>query len=489
MTKFSSALNWRPGSLKWRPKHSKWLAEHVKWLSEHERAAITTGLVAALIVGAALLPLSDGFPLRLLAAVAVVVSVGCLWLVARASTEGVWSIPFVCLLALIIFHLGALPEFLYTDHASLVYIERFIHTPQSAMAAWLSMMTVVAFTLGCHLVAMRSGPTRVGRPPRASSLRSSVSDVGSIMAILSVIAWMAFALKERLILASYAEYLEAKSAYPLQLLYYVLGLGLVLAMVDYRRWLARSALAAFGIFTIVGFPLGLRGEVLFPLAAGATLVAMQRRMPRPRTLLIAVVVLLIPITVVSQTRQSDHANLGSVSFSPLNGLSELGLTLEVVSTTVDWHHFRGEGYDWGRTYLVPVEDSFKRYVLLRSPRPESTNSAYMSTQISKRAGNIGGSIVGEAHHNFGIPGALAILFLWGGLLSGLNAAARRRGGLWIAGAGWLCFVFLLIVRNSFASVPTVVLVGIAALAAAWVLEQVRRRVRPGDRSGDEITQP
>src|SRR3954471_20567177 len=84
-------------------------------------SAIVT-LAVALVTGLALLPLSDGFGLRALAVVGILVSTVCLTLVARAAAGGVWSVPFVCLLVLVIFHLGALPEFLYRDTASLSYI-------------------------------------------------------------------------------------------------------------------------------------------------------------------------------------------------------------------------------------------------------------------------------------------------------------------------------------------------------------------------------
>src|SRR3954447_17681320 len=89
-------------------------------------ASIFAALVTALVVGFALVPVCDGFSLRALAIVAVLVSGVCLTLVARASSGGVWSVPLVCLLALTIFHLGALPEFLYRDTASQDFIERFI---------------------------------------------------------------------------------------------------------------------------------------------------------------------------------------------------------------------------------------------------------------------------------------------------------------------------------------------------------------------------
>lgn len=452
-------------------------------LKSHERTAVPLAVAITLIAGFALLPLAERASLRMLAVLAVVVSASCLVAVARSSERGVWSLPFVCGLVLIVFHLGALPEFLYADTASLVYIERFIHKPESATAAWISMLAILAFTLGVVLSRVRSEARSGGAQlddgaTRARSLRHSFSMVGSGLTVLAVGAWLAFAVKEGLgPRTPYTTYLEVKSAYPLQLLYYVLGLGLTLALVDIRTWPARVAAASFVVFALIAFPLGLRGEVLFPLAVGTTLVAMQRKMPGPRFLAVAAVVLLVPIAVVSQTRQAD-VDLGQASFSPLGGLSELGYSLQVVSATVEWHDTLDESYDWGGTYWAPIEDAANRYVLFREVTPESQNEAHMSTQVSSRVGGVGGSIVAEAYHNFTVLGAIVCLFLWGALLGWLNRRARG-GGAWVVGAGVDGYIFLLLVRNTFVAVPTVlVLTALATAATAgllWVTTVLQQR--------------
>lgn len=453
-------------------------------LASHESAAVPTALMVVLIAGFALLPVAEEANLRLLAVLAVVVSAVCLVVVARSSVGGVWSIPFVCLLVLIVFHLGALPEFLYADTASLVYIERFIHKPESATAAWISMLAILAFVLGVCVSSLRTDSARASGtgpaedPLWPARLRRSFSLVGSALAVLAVAAWLGFAATEGLRpWTPYATYLEVKSAYPLQLLYYAMGLGLTLALVDYRTWPARAAAVSFVVFALIAFPLGLRGEVLFPLAISTTLVAMQTKMPRARILVIAAVVLLVPITVVSQTRQTD-VDLGQVSFSPLGGLSELGYSLQVVSATVEWHDTLDESYDWGSTYWAPIEDAANRYLLFREVTPESQNDAHMSTQVASRVGGVGGSIVAEAYHNFTVLGSTVWLLLWGALLGWLNRRARS-GGPWVVAAGIAGYVFLLLVRNTFVAVPTVlVLTAVATVTAAglmWMTTRVQRR--------------
>ncbi|MGC4110501.1 MAG: O-antigen polysaccharide polymerase Wzy [Nocardioides sp.] len=446
-------------------------------------------LVGLLLAGLVLLPHSEDFGLRPLAVLSILVSALCLVLVARSSSGGVWSMPFVCLVVLVVFHLGALPQFLFRHHANQDYIERFIHVPATAMAVWISLLAIVAFACGAGLVGSRANRPDVPRPSEERPARvglswvQAVSFVGTVVGLAAIVAWAVFARQEGIGLgSSYADYLAAKGAAPVQLYYDLIGIGLVLASLDHRRWSTRSLYVAFACFGAVGFPLGLRGEVLFPLAAALTMVAVQRRLPRPRAMLVIGLLVLVPISVVSQTRQSEGFDLSHVSYSPLDGLSQLGETLEVVSATVTWHHDLGESYQGGQTYWIPVHDAFVRYVELGTPVPESQNADEMNTQIAHRVGDVGGSIIGEAYHNFTVAGALALLFLWGLGLGWLNERARRDRN-WSPIAGLLAFTFLLQVRNSFAQVPTVlVLATMAAVAAAALLLASRAAARLLDRT-------
>jgi O-antigen/teichoic acid export membrane protein len=109
-----------------------------------------------------------------------------------------------------------------------------------------------------------------------------------------------------------------------------------------------------------------------------------------------------------------------------------------------------------------------RYVLGGTPVPESQNHSQMSTQVAERVGDVGGSIVAEAYHNFTVFGMLVLLLLCGLGLGWVNERARR-GGAWLAAAGVSGYVFLLLVRNSFAQVPTVLVLTALATMCACLL--------------------
>lgn len=397
-----------------------------------------------------------------MAVVAVFVCSICVYAVSRTSERSAWSFPTVSVVVLLIFHLGALPEFLYTETSSLPYVERFIHRQESAAAIWLSLICAIAYALGCVLAA--GNPSKgIARSESSERIRPRIADIGGVIAGLSALVWLLFAWRSGLGLGStYQDYLQAARGNPLQLTYYALGLGISLAAVDLRRNLARLGAMGFALFVLVAFPLGLRGEVLFPCAVVAAVVATQRSMPRLRVAIPVALLLLSTIAVVSQTRQGETSG---VNVSPISGLSEMGSSLQVVSGAISWHTSGNEPFAGGKSFIAPISDAFARYVLRQSVIPERQNSDYMSTQVAERIGNVGGSIVGEAYHNFSSLGAVAILFGWGYLLGTLNRLATRHV-LWLTAAIVLTFAFQLLVRNSFASTPTIlILAGLSVLAA------------------------
>ena len=262
------------------------------------------------------------------------------------------------------------------------------------------------------------------------------------MTAISVVGWLLFAWRARLTFGStYEEYLQAAKGAPLQITYLTLGLGISLAAIDFRRFLSRLGAAAFATFVVIGFPIGLRGEVLFPCAVVAAVIATRRSMPGLKVTLPVVVLLLSVIAIVSQTRAGNRDN---VQFSPMAGLSEMGSSLQVVSGAISWHTIGSEPFANGGSYIAPIADAVDRYLLREPVTPERQNSAYMSTQVSQRIGSVGGSIIGEAYHNFSTWGAAAVLFLCGYGLGALNRLATRRV-LWLAAAIIASFVFQLLV--------------------------------------------
>jgi hypothetical protein len=110
------------------------------------------------------------------------------------------------------------------------------------------------------------------------------------------------------------------------------------------------------------------------------------------------------------------------------------------------------------------------------PYPDAVDDdRLMNTEISRREGPIGGSVIAEAHHNFGLGGVVAVPFLLG---LGLALLERSRPHPYTdAVIGIVMLNLLTHVRNAFVPIPFEVGVGLALLAVLWVIEHDPRRLR------------
>jgi hypothetical protein len=300
-----------------------------------------------------------------------------------------------------------------------------------------------------------------------------------LLVVVDVVLWIgltALTLGPTFFLSSYQDYLDATASLPFDYVLPWLGLGMALTGAGDSRRHTRIALVFFGLFAALAFPIGLRGEVLFPLAAYAGLRARKHAMPGGVWVLIAAVALLSVIGVVKDVRQVGLDNLDQVATSatPLAAVGELGGTINVVEMSLRWHVANDEPYLGGATYWAPVDRLLRQATGL--PYPDALDDdRLMNTEISEREGPIGGSVIAEAHHNFGLGGVVAVPFVLG---LGLALLERSRPRPYTdAVIGILMLNLLTHVRNAFVPIPFEVGVGVALLAVLWVLEHDPRRLR------------
>lgn len=401
-----------------------------------------------------------------LAWTSIPLSTFCIWLIGLRVPGGLWSFEASATFVLAVFNFGAFLPYLYGGDAAFQSSARFIDAPELGRAVGLSMIAMCAFTIG--ILVASPGDRRQSKLRLRVSHRA-VSTVGSVVLIISSLSWMRFAFGAGLGFgSSYADYLESAAGTPLQSMYFLISLSLAMAVVDLRSKLTRLALVAFALFVAVAFPLGLRGEVLFAVVVAGSVLALTRKMPRWWVTIALVVLLLMPVAIVSETRQETRTAAAQEVASPVRALGELGGSIGVVTETVRWHDTQREAFANGRTYWAPTRDAFVRFVLRRPVGNTSRDPDYMATKISERVGNIGGSIVGEAYHNYGSWGVFWILLAWGLLLSRAAVVVRASGaGLMLV----ICVaaVFQALVRNSFASAPVLAFYALMLTAVTLVV--------------------
>lgn len=396
---------------------------------------------------------------------------------AVIQPRGVWSVQFVCIVVASIFHFSALPEIVLTGASSSQIIGRWVGQEVVSSSIALAVLLQSALSLGLAIASSDVRPAEVndGLGPNQSATTSAgraIVSVGFVFGVGGLLIWSAFALQAGLSLTSdYLDYLAAARGtnVPVQLSYYLIGIGLVLSAVDSRLFVSRLLVALFVLFSLYAFPLGLRGEILFPLMAYMAVRVYRRDSPRPvATVAIGVLVLLATAVVAITRTGQGSVTVDLILNSPRLALAELGGSLYVFVVTAGWHIVAGESYAGGVTYLGPFLVAWNRYVLRTVAPEEGLESWILSNRIAAEEGQIGGSIYAESFHNFGVWGSL--LFLASiGIVLGLLASRGKTGEWTLAWIGIAVLAFQFHVRNSAATIPTVLVFSAVALAAAWFL--------------------
>ncbi|WP_214405092.1 O-antigen polysaccharide polymerase Wzy [Pseudonocardia lacus] len=401
----------------------------------------------------------------------------CLALAARRASGGVYSPAAAYLAVFGLFHGGLLLDIALRGTSGLSGADiSWLLGGLGPPAAALATVGMVAFTLGAEFVPRpRSAPAPQGADLRE---RQVLGRLGLAVQLIGLVIFTQVVVGGGglgLLRSGYLSYLEAAQGSGL-LPYGILALGVgpVLAITA-GGWHRRVAWAAFVAFALVAFPLGLRGEVLFPLVA--MLVIEVRRGRRFSVLWTAVgamvVLLLIGVVRRTRTRGLDALLDPNALTSPLDGAAEMGFSLRPVVAVLGWHE-RGEPFRHGETLLVVPMRTVERLAGYGTPEYDDR---LFNVEIMQRVGPIGGSPVAEAYHNFGVVGVVAVMAVLGVVLGVL--ARRRRTPLDDALLGSLLTILLIQVRNSFAAVPAQVLL-VAALLVVVRLVTVTR---------DETTHP
>ena len=417
----------------------------------------------------------ERMPLRLVAVLTIAVAALIGVLILKAAPQGFWSITFLLYLVLCLFHLG-----LYVRPAllgekaiklSLVTYDRIWYTDAAmARAGVVVLLGLLAYGFGAGVRSWRrysrageSEPEPEQGDSAARSL-SGVADVGALAVLVGVTGWLYLSytlVGQTFFLNGYLGFLSATAERSIHLCYLLISVGTTFGALRPRRPLVRMATVAFCLFAVLALMIGLRSEVLIPFTAAVAVLARDPanrpvldRLRRPAARLavgLAVIGLLVGISFVQQVRiagiQALSGGSTHVEASALDAVDEMGHSIRVVITSLEWHEDLQEPYLLGETYYSPPIRAFAR--LMGADREEAaTGYSLMNVEIADRVGPIGGSMIAEAEHNFGLPGVVLIMGLVGAAAAGGNS--RRRSAWAQVVMGIVGLLALMHVRNSFA---------------------------------------
>jgi len=332
------------------------------------------------------------------------------------------------------------------------------------MAAVIALSGFLAL-LGAGLAAS-SRPARLASRSLPAPIAHQAGRLGDLLGALLVIGciltWFtligtSFGLGT--LVGSYMTYRDAEEQVGgiIAMLWFALGFGIVLLATAQTTMLTRAANSVFALFALIALPLGMRGEVLFPLAAGLVARGTAGRAPSRRVVLSAVAILLVLIPTLKQIRSVGLASIGArqeVS-SPWEAFIELGGSLQPVQKMVAWR-VEGDRPTHGSTYLAPLERLLPYFIpgtprLTAAEDPRLMNSVMQST-----VGEIGFSPIAESFWNFGAIGVVMAMGLVGIVTSSID---RLRGTAGRFATAVVMVPLLINVRNSFTPLPAQLLVG------------------------------
>lgn len=394
-----------------------------------------------------------------------------LFIVMSQSQKHVWSFASMLLLLIGLFHLGLLggpllgrPLAELSDSST-----AWMDTIETRQAFWYVVNCVVCYTIGASVLRIVAGRESTREKIEPDTFGPVAAKVGGLLLAVSVVSWfviVAILLGRDAFTRSYIEFFETTNSSSITFANLGISLGLVLVCVNPSARLAKIGITAFVVFAAASLSIGARSTVMFPAAAAAVVLAYGRRMPRPRWMPFIVLGVATLTGVIRSVRPASGSSISVSQLvqAPLYGLSELGYTIRVVQTSILWHDTYEEPLRGGDTYvawLSRIADS-----LFGEPAPEP-DFRLMNVEISQRIGGLGGSIVAESHHNFGIVGGLVLIFLLGVSAAWISRVPRTTFG--VAVVGVMATPLFLHVRNSFAPVIFSLLCGFVILALCRLL--------------------
>ncbi|MAU59424.1 MAG: hypothetical protein CMI62_01700 [Parvibaculum sp.] len=174
----------------------------------------------------------------------------------------------------------------------------------------------------------------------------------------------------------------------------------------------------FSVFGIVAFPMGLRGEVLFPLAMVVSVLVVQGRLHLSIWRGLAGAYAVSVASSFGRIFRADTDLSEAIrGASGVTGLAEMGGSLRPVVEVRAWLDSGADVLRWGETYYAPFERTVLRLFPIVERESALTDERLMNTLlVARTGGNYGFSIAAEALVNFGELGCVLIGAISGVLL-------------------------------------------------------------------------
>lgn len=399
-----------------------------------------------------------------------------------AFERGFWSPACLFILVVSLFHAGLTPYILFGLDPMFPRADDYgwFYGQVGQRSLALVGLFVSAFVLAAIIAALLARPSR----PQPHGVvteqlkpeRWGLAHFGALSLLAGMLYWFYVTYSVGglgIFFGSYMSFLDLTSGSNLSIAYMMIGIGLGLAVLGFEWALVRISLYLFIVFGFFAFFLGLRGEVLFPLAVAASVLAFRVRLPRGIVVVSSMILVLSLINGAKNIRTSGLAGdpVDVSAFSPMGALAELGSSLRVVAHTVIWHEQQGDPFRGGDTYTVSVTRLLESLFSPFGSPQASSDFRLMNSEVMERSGAIGGSVVAESFHNFGLSGVFVAAIL-AGMIFGLLSVQRFSVE---SVAVYVCLAVPLFnhIRNSFVPVLPFILISGCIVLFVYILSRTR----------------
>ncbi len=270
----------------------------------------------------------------------------------------------------------------------------------------------------------------------------------------------------------YSEYVDWKNNRVLNYLQFGFWFGSIFAIATSKKKNIIFLLIIFSIPSIILIMSGNRNDVLYPLIIGLG-VYIYRFGKIPVVLLSVLSFFVIIISpIISSTRTSGVDLNTESNFKELiaSSLNEFGSQLTPISHMIEWIKY-GEEYAYGLTYF------FGSIVGTFGIIFSDLNDWFATTRydISERLPALGFSMSGEVYYNFSIIGVLFIYSIMGFYM--LRKESKNLNADQLVKYSFVCFSLLFLVRNTFSTYITVVILFYLLYFVEKIIRELSGRLR------------
>lgn len=247
--------------------------------------------------------------------------------------------------------------------------------------------------------------------------------------------------------STYSEYSHVNNSSLFLNFVFVYGnslIGMLYVLVSSNRKYSKKALYFLLLWGIFALPIGLRGEVIFPLMIGITFLVSQKiiKFYFAKAFILCGLVL----TVLSAIFVYRHGEaVEGAEVNPLATLIEMGSSLRPLNESVKWIYNNEVYLFYGETYWAPFERLITKFIPYVDRMPASEDMRLMNVLIFEKAGPYGFSIIAEAFMNLSFLGCFIIGMVSGLFLKFFDAQKENTNFI------FLCLIFALFfhIRQSF----------------------------------------